>query len=75
MKKNKILLLISFFTFNLIVSQDLKLPTIFSNNMIMQQQSVVSIWGWSKPNSKVSINVSWNKKNIKLKAIIVVNGS
>jgi hypothetical protein len=43
--------------------------------MIMQQQSVVSIWGWSKPNSKVSINVSWNKKNIKLKAIIVVNGS
>jgi sialate O-acetylesterase len=68
MKKNKILLLISFFTFNLIVSQDLKLPTIFSNNMIMQQQSVVSIWGWSKPNSKVSINVSWNKKKYKTKS-------
>ncbi len=68
MKKNNILLLISFFTFNLIVSQDLKLPTIFSNNMIMQQQSVVSIWGWSKPNSKVSINVSWNKKKYKTKS-------
>ena len=63
--KNKTLLIISFLTFNLIVSQDLKLPTIFSNNMIMQQESVVSIWGWSKPNSKVSINVSWNKKKYK----------
>ena len=66
--KNKILLIISVFTFNLTVSQDLKLPTIFSNNMIMQQQSVVSIWGWSKPNSKVSINVSWNKKKYKTKS-------
>ena len=43
MKKNKILLLISFFTFNLIVSQDLKLPTIFSNNMIMQHVMYSSI--------------------------------
>jgi hypothetical protein len=67
-EKNKTLLIISFLTFNLIVSQDLKLPTIFSNNMIMQQQSVVSIWGWSKPNSKVSINVSWNKKKYKTKS-------
>ena len=66
--KNKTLLIISFLTFNLIVSQDLKLPTIFSNNMIMQQESVVSIWGWSKPNSKVSINVSWNKKKYKTKS-------
>ena len=66
--KNKILLIISFFTFNIIVSQDLKLPTIFSNNMIMQQQSVVSIWGWSKPNTKISINVSWNKKTFKTKS-------
>ena len=66
--KNKTLLIISFLTFNLIVSQDLKLPTIFSNNMIMQQESVVSIWGWSKPNSKVSINVSWNKKKHKTKS-------
>ena len=64
MKKNKTLLLISFFTFNLIVSQDLKLPSIFSNNMIMQQQSVVTIWGWSKPNSKVSINVSCNNLGV-----------
>ena len=66
--KNKTLLIISFLTFNLIVSQDLKLPTIFSNNMIMQQESVVSIWGWSKPNSKVSVNVSWNKKKYKTKS-------
>ena len=66
--KNNIVLIISFFAFNFIVSQDLKLPTIFSDNMILQQDSVVSIWGWSKSNSQVSINVSWNKKTFKIKS-------
>ena len=66
--KNNIVLIISFFAFNLIVSQDLKLPAIFSDNMILQQDSVVSIWGWSKSNSQVSINVSWNKKTFKIKS-------
>ena len=66
--KNNIVLIISFFAFNLIVSQDLKLPSIFSDNMILQQDSAVSIWGWSKSNSQVSINVSWNKKTFKIKS-------
>ncbi len=66
--KNNILLLLFFFVFNFTASQDLKLPSIFSDNMILQQESVVSIWGWSKSNSQVSINVSWNKKTLKVKS-------
>ena len=66
--KNNILLIISLFAINLIASQDLKLPSIFSNNMILQQDSNVSIWGWSKPNSQVLINVSWNENTFKVES-------
>ena len=30
--------------------------------MVLQQNSSVPIWGWSKKNKQVSINVSWNDK-------------
>ncbi len=36
--------------------------------MILQQDSDVSFWGWSKSNSQVLINVSWNKKTFKVKS-------
>jgi sialate O-acetylesterase len=60
--KNNLIIIISLFTINLIASQDLKLPSIFNDNMVLQQDSNVFIWGWSKSNSQVSINVSWNEK-------------
>ena len=41
---------------------DVKLPAIFGDNMVMQQQSQVAVWGWAKPNAGVSITGSWNKK-------------
>ena len=66
--KNNILLIISLFAINFITSQDLKLPSIISDNMILQQDSDVSFWGWSKSNSQVLINVSWNKKTFKVKS-------
>ena len=66
--KNNLIIIISLFTINLIASQDLKLPSIFNDNMVLQQDSNVFIWGWSKSNSQVSINVSWNKKTFKVKS-------
>ena len=41
---------------------DIKLPAIFNNNMVLQQQSEVAIWGWAKPNANITVTVSWNKK-------------
>ena len=42
---------------------DVKLPAIFSDNMVLQQQSQVAVWGWAKPNATVSVAGSWNKKS------------
>lgn len=40
-----------------------KLPSIVSNNMVLQQQSEVKLWGWAEPNVKIKIKTSWDKKS------------
>lgn len=44
------------------VHADVKLPAVFNNNMVLQQQSEVAVWGWAKPNTSITVAVSWNKK-------------
>lgn len=40
---------------------DIILPSIISDNMILQQKSKVTIWGKTKPNTKISVSGSWGK--------------
>ncbi|MNK47158.1 hypothetical protein D3C87_659640 [compost metagenome] len=40
-----------------------KPASIFTDHMVLQQQSNVAIWGWAKPASKVKIVTSWNKSS------------
>ena len=37
----------------------LKLPPLFSDGVILQRDTTVSIWGSSKPYSLIKINTSW----------------
>ena len=37
---------------------DLKLPAIFGDNMVLQQQMPVPIWGWASPGAKVTVKFS-----------------
>lgn len=46
-----------------IASATVKPASIFTDHMVLQQQSNVSIWGWAKPASKVKIVTSWNKSS------------
>ena len=59
-------LLFAVFMFD--ANADIKLPAIFSDHMVLQQQSQVAIWGWAKPNAAVSITCSWNKKSYNVKS-------
>ena len=38
------------------------LPSVIGDNMVLQQQSDVALWGMAKPDSKVIIAPSWTKK-------------
>lgn len=40
-----------------------KLPSIVSKNMVLQQKSEVKLWGWAEPNEKIKIKTSWDKKS------------
>lgn len=39
-----------------------KPASIFTDHMVLQQQSNVALWGWAKPSANVKITTSWNKK-------------
>ena len=62
----KKLLLFFVFAFHLCFSQvnesSLKLPALISDNMMLQQQTKVKIWGWSKSGKDISVTCSWNNK-------------
>jgi len=39
----------------------IKLPAFFSDNMVLQQKTMASVWGADKPNTKVTVTGSWNE--------------
>lgn len=44
------------------LSAKVTLPALMGDNMVLQQQSDVNIWGWSEPNATVKISTSWGIK-------------
>lgn len=39
------------------------LPSVISDNMVLQQNTGVTLWGWSDSGKKVSVITGWDKKN------------
>ena len=37
---------------------DLRMAKIFANNMVLQQQKPISVWGWAKPGDSVSVTIT-----------------
>lgn len=47
---------------SVVLKANIRLPNVINNNMILQQQSKVKLWGWAGPAEKVYITTSWNNK-------------
>lgn len=60
--RNCILLLVLFSCFTSSLSAKVTLPALVGDNMVLQQQSDVKIWGWSKPNASIDVKASWGAK-------------
>lgn len=57
MKKTGILLLYGLLlVFTISLHGEVKLSSIFSDNMVFQQQKPIRIWGWANANEKVEIS-------------------
>lgn len=46
---------------------NVSLPSIFSDNMVLQRNSGVKIWGWAKPGEELRIQPSWATEELKVK--------
>ncbi|MCE5345159.1 MAG: sialate O-acetylesterase [Bacteroidales bacterium] len=42
---------------------EVRLPAIFSDNMVLQQKTEVAVWGTSAKNATVKVTTSWNGKS------------
>ncbi|MFN8240750.1 MAG: sialate O-acetylesterase [Bacteroidales bacterium] len=51
-----------------IVSGEIKLPSIFGDNMVLQQQTNVAIWGKATPGANVTVKTSWNGSSVSSRA-------
>lgn len=58
--KNKAILVISALVLSLVVQANIKLPALIADNMVLQQNSSVRIWGWANPGEKVTISTNWD---------------
>lgn len=57
----KIFSLIGLASLMLTTQAEVKFPTFFASNMVMQQQTECRIWGTATENAKVIVKASWNK--------------
>lgn len=60
--KVKSIFIILVFILSQSVSAKVKLPAILGDNMVLQQQTTVNLWGTASPSKQVKVITSWNKK-------------
>lgn len=41
------------------VSAAIKLPALIGNNMVLQQNSTINVWGWADAGEKITVQASW----------------
>ena len=63
MKKIKLIILSILLMQLSISAQNLELGSIFTDNMILQQQIDAPIWGKAKPNTSINVKTSWDNKS------------
>lgn len=55
-----LLLLVALTTMN----GQIRMPDIFSDNCVLQHNSKANIWGWTSPDTQISVQGSWDGKDV-----------
>jgi len=58
-------LFIIFIFASLTITAQLRMPAVYGDHMVIQQNAAVPIWGWSESTQDVKINVSWDTTTIR----------
>jgi len=62
MKKNFLLLLLSFLSLQIFAN--VTLPKIFGDNMVLQRNKSIPVWGWAEANEKITLQFNHQTKNV-----------
>ena len=73
MKKQLFISLLSVFFFHNLSSSQIRLPKLISNNMVLQRDQPIKIWGWASPKEKITLIFN-RKKALKPPQLKVENG-
>lgn len=66
--KNNLIAFLLFLTFCVTAFANVTLPNVFSDNMVLQRNTEITIWGWANPQEDVVVTPSWNNQTYKTKA-------
>lgn len=58
-KKHSVVVLVIVLVLAGVLSADVRLPSVISDNMVLQQGKSVPIWGWADANEAVTVTGSW----------------
>ena len=47
---------------------EVKLPSVVGDNMVLQRNTEVNLWGWAQPGKKVRVKTSWNRRRYRVRA-------
>ncbi|MTH16027.1 sialate O-acetylesterase [Flavobacterium sp. LC2016-01] len=64
----KLLLIFIVLGFKLTVLAQVKLPALVGDNMVLQQNLKVNLWGWASPNEKIKIQLGWQNNPVEITA-------
>ena len=65
--KNNNIVFVLFLILSHTAFANVTLPNLFSDNMVLQRNTEVIIWGWADPQEEVVITPSWNHQEYKIK--------
>ncbi|OOV17470.1 sialate O-acetylesterase [Flavobacterium sp. LM4] len=60
----KLSLFLTFLSASFSITAQVKLPALVSENMVLQQNAKVNLWGWASPNEKINIQLGWQNSSI-----------
>lgn len=66
--KNNLTLFILFLILSNAAIANITLPNVFSDNMVLQRNTEVKIWGWANPQEEVVISPDWTNEKYTIKA-------
>lgn len=49
-------------------SAAVRLPAIFSDHMVLQQDRAVPVWGWAEPGEEISVSIAGQRKTARADA-------